>query len=118
MTDKHGHRASVGDAYDILDTDDDEPIVEVTPAELAAMHSIPDDERSTLDDPARREVAVGYEADVSPASWFADEEPEVVGPDDLRADEETPDVEDLLVVQHYAFEEETDEEAAPTEDED
>jgi hypothetical protein len=63
--------------------------------------------RRVLDDPGRSEVDRGYADGVVPHYRYDDEEPEVDDPDRWEPvdDDETPDCEELLVVQHYAFDE-------------
>ena len=86
---------------------DDEPFGEVRErtAEEEALHIVRV-ARRPLDDPARRELPRGSPDGQAPHYRYDDEEPEVDDPDrwDPEEDEETPDCEELLVVQHYAFE--------------
>ena len=87
---------------------DDEPFGDVRErtAEEDALHIVRVTRR-VLDDPGRRDVERGY-ADATPPHYrYDDEEPDVDDPDRWEPldDDETPDCEELLVVQHYAFDE-------------
>jgi hypothetical protein len=85
---------------------DDEPFGEVRErtAEEEALHVVRVSRRP-LDDPGRRELRRGSRDGQAPHYRYDDEEPELDDPDRWAPDddEETPDCEELLVVQHYAF---------------
>jgi hypothetical protein len=87
---------------------DDEPFSDVRErtAEEEALHIVRV-ARRVLDDPGRSEVDRGDVDGKPPHYRYEDEEPEVDDPDRWQSldDDETPDCEELLVVQHYAFEE-------------
>ena len=95
---RHKQIAAAEDALEFLPEEADEPAPEVQPAEIAAMHR-------SRGSRATGNIATGDEGTDDagrPAFWFDDEEPEGDGAP-TSADDETPDVEDLLVGQHYAF---------------
>ena len=69
-------------------------------AEELALSLIPDAPRRGSDDPALWEPRTRSETRV-PASWFADEEPET--PYQEIEDDEVEAVDELLVAQHYLF---------------
>ena len=85
---------------------DDEPFSDVRErtAEEEALHVVRVTRR-VLDDPGRSEVDRGVADRNAPHYRYDDEEPELDDPDRWESldDDETPDCEDLLVVQHYAF---------------
>ena len=90
---------------DFLPADDETGERTEKSAEELALRYIPDSPRRALDDPARREDSSDLD-ELSPASWFEDEEPEP--PYGTQEDEDEAAVDDLLVAQHYAFEDELD----------
>ena len=101
----HHHDAFPDDLLDFLPADDETGERSDRSEEEFALRSIPDSPRAALDDPARREDSSDLD-ELSPASWFEDEEPEP--PYGTREDEDEAAVDDLLVAQHYAFEDESD----------
>jgi hypothetical protein len=101
----HHHDAFPDDLLDFLPADDETGERSERSAEELALRSIPDSPRAALDDPARREDSSDLD-ELSPASWFEDEEPEP--PYGTQGDEDEAAVDDLLVAQHYAFEDELD----------
>jgi hypothetical protein len=99
----HHHDALPDDVLDFLPPDDDAGERSERSEEELAMRSVRDSRLTPLEDPALREDSSEVEA-LSPASWFEDEEPEP--PYRNTEDEEEAAVDDLLVAQHYVFEEE------------
>ena len=99
----HHHEALPADVLDFLPSDDETREWLQRSSEELAMRSVPDSELAPLDDPALREDSSELDS-LSPASWFEDEEPEPP----YRSDEDEDDaaVDDLLVAQHYVFEDE------------
>ena len=101
----HHHDAFPDDLLDFLPADDDAGERSDRSAEELALRSVPDSLRAPFDDPALREDSSDVD-ELLPASWFEDEEPEP--PYGTREDEDEAAVDDLLVAQHYAFDEESD----------
>jgi len=101
----HHHDAFPDDLLDFLPADDETGERSDRSAEERAVRSVPDSLRPPLDDPALREDTSDVD-ELSPASWFEDEEPEP--PYRNAEDEEEAAVDDLLVAQHYAFEDDSD----------
>jgi hypothetical protein len=93
---------------DLWDNGDEDPA-----AEDAAMHVIRDAPVSSMYDPGESELESADPATdpVASQQYFDDEEPE--GGRRVAADDDrTPDLEELLEVEHYAFpSEDTDEDA-------
>jgi len=108
----HHHEALPDDVLEFLPADDETGDRLERSEEELAMRSVPDSPLGPLDDPALREDSSEVDL-LSPASWFEDEEPEP--PYLTTEDEDDTAVDDLLVAQHYAFEDEADE--ADTSDE-
>lgn len=102
----HHHEALPDDVLEFLPADDETGDRLERSEEELAMRSVPDSPLGPLDDPALREDSSDVDL-LSPASWFEDEEPEP--PYVATEDEDDVAVDDLLVAQHYAFEDETDE---------
>ena len=106
------HPVTPEDTWDFLPGDDDLTAPEERSGEESAMHRIPDTPPVGIDDVARRESDVGFADDeTSPVAWFDDEEPDLPYAR-ATADDETVDVEDLLVAQHYAFADEASDDLA------
>lgn len=101
----HHHDALPDDVLEFLPADDESGERREMSAEELAVRSVPDSLRTALDDPALREDSSDVD-ELSPSSWFEDEEPEP--PYRNPEDDEEASVEDLLVAQHYAFEEDSD----------
>jgi hypothetical protein len=101
----HHHDAFPDDLLDFLPADDETGERSDRSAEELALRSVPDSLRAPLDDPALREDSSDVD-ELSPASWFEDEQPEP--PYRSPQDDEEASVDDLLVAQHYAFEGDSD----------
>jgi len=99
----HHHEALPDDVLDFLPPDDEAGDRQENSEEELAVQAVPDSPLSPLDDPALREDSSEVD-ELSPASWFEDEEPEP--PYATTEDESEAAVDDLLVAQHYAFEDE------------
>lgn len=100
---RHHHDALPDDVLDFLPPDDEAGERSERSGEELAMRSVRDSRVTPLDDPALREDSSEVET-LSPASWFEDEEPEP--PYRTTEDEDEAAVDDLLVAQHYVFEDE------------
>ncbi|MEO8696929.1 MAG: hypothetical protein ABI658_25700 [Acidimicrobiales bacterium] len=110
----HHHEALPNDVLEFLPPDDEGAERFERSGEELAIRSVPDSQLAPLDDPALREDSSEVEA-LSPASWFEDEEPEP--PYRSTEDEDDAAVDDLLVAQHYVFEDEPSDAEASDEDE-
>lgn len=99
------HEALPDDALEFFDTSDDAEEEQGEACEELALTPIPDSARPTLDDPAFAESRVTTVA--THGSWFADEEPEPPYRADVD-DSELESVDQLLVAQHYLFDDESD----------
>lgn len=93
------------DGFEFLPDDDEldqEAAIDDVGPEVGALHIVDGDELASHD-PGRSDVATSDEdADGGEVAYFDDEEPETGGPAPA-ADDETNDVEDVLIRQHYAF---------------
>ncbi len=106
------HHNSMAEVYDFLPDPDDTQLLEASPAEVSAIHTVPAFTAAlvSVTHPSPGPDDAG--ADEVPVAWFEDEEPDVgCAPRDDVEDDETADVDDVLIVQHYAFDEELADEA-------